>query len=58
MTYACIAPLQEKGNQNAQWWTTELQNLLGADKFVKVGLRQMSGEEIYMVPRNETWAHS
>ena len=41
--YLVVCCVQEKGTVNAQWWTTEVSAVLGTDQFVKVGLRQMSG---------------
>ena len=35
--------LQEKGNNNAQWWQGQILNSLGYDKWKPVGLRQLSG---------------
>ena len=34
---------QEKGNNNAQWWQAQVMSTLGADRWMRVGLRQLSG---------------
>lgn len=35
--------MQEKGNNNAQWWQSQVLNSLGAERWMRVGLRQLSG---------------
>ena len=34
---------QEKGNNNAQWWQAQVMSTLGSDRWMRVGLRQLSG---------------
>ncbi len=34
---------QEKGNNNAQWWQAQVMSTLGPDRWMRVGLRQLSG---------------
>ena len=35
--------VQEKGNNNAQWWQHQVLSTLGSDRWMRVGLRQLSG---------------
>ncbi|KAL3132931.1 hypothetical protein ABBQ38_006845 [Trebouxia sp. C0009 RCD-2024] len=34
---------QEKGNNNAQWWQSQVLHSLGGERWMRVGLRQLSG---------------
>ena len=34
---------QEKGNNNAQWWQGQVLSTLGPERWMRVGLRQLSG---------------
>ena len=34
---------QEKGNNNAQWWQGQVLATLGPERWMRVGLRQLSG---------------
>ncbi|KAG2498827.1 hypothetical protein HYH03_003020 [Edaphochlamys debaryana] len=49
----------ERGNQNAQWWSTELENALNATNtpWTRKGLRQMSGLVILVFVRSELAQH-
>ncbi|GMH44412.1 hypothetical protein BSKO_12364 [Bryopsis sp. KO-2023] len=55
--------MQEKGNSNAQWWYTELENALNCEddfsksKWGKVGMRQMSGILVFAFARQEFMDH-
>lgn len=44
--------LQEKGNNNAQWWQTQIIYTLGQDQWMRVGLRQLSGMLIMVFARS------
>lgn len=47
---------QEKGTQNAQWWSSELESILGSG-FARVALRQMSGLLVLVFVRRELMPH-
>eukprot|EP00798_Chlamydomonas_sp_ICE-L_P024022 gene24022-9597_t len=49
--------LLDKGNQNAQWWTMQLDVVLGVDRFVRVALRQMSGILVLVFAHKDLAAH-
>jgi len=47
----------ERGNVNAQWWYSELHNVLRVRGFVQLGLRQMSGLLVMAFVRDELSPH-
>lgn len=55
---ALASRLQEKGNANAQFWSTTMLNALGGDRhWHQVGLRQLSGMLIVAFARNNLRGH-
>ncbi len=55
---ALASRLQEKGNANAQFWSTAMLNALGGDRhWHQVGLRQLSGMLIVAFARNNLRGH-
>lgn len=46
--------MQEKGNNNGQWWAMQLLNALGGpSKWRQFGLRQLSGMLVLVFARKE-----
>ncbi len=53
---------QEKGNNNAQWWQAQVMSTLGADRWMRVGLRQLSGMLVMVFALSSlsvrSWSHA
>ena len=53
---------QEKGNNNAQWWQAQVMSTLGSDRWMRVGLRQLSGMLVMVFALSSlsvrSWSHA